>query len=749
MRRNAKKLILLQIICLTLVLNIQLSRGEGKTQIYLHNFENTIQPIEFVNLHTEIPEIFARVLAPLQQFSIHRTNTTGKQSTKRLETVEPAGQTETGDQSSPSVVLSGTCQINENYILVVTRLHSQKEGNLIAQYESQVSRENFDQDLALEIENLADKIVKDLTDKKTPFGYPFHQTELGILVCDIFFKAGLKGIAHYSPRFWQELNDSLRIYFPAEKYGRLKIKHLSRARMENYLVPTLNANSHQTALQIGKELNARLVIWGESLSRSGTNPRIQFHFTNTRTGFMPPPIQPARLPAFSPVRELECTDLPLLDWSERALAIQFLKAYLLNHFHRFDEALTWWQHLENKPAAAKSGQSFEALYFYFGNTCLLQGQRSTANWEAAMRHWRRAMHYFRKNLALIEPAPEFVLQTGSVFNNLGLLYQFWNQPDSAIIWLNKALKTGREYQLNQLKLRVNHNLANVFLLRREWNKALPLYQASLDIFQTTENRPAQAIMHDNLGILFQRLNRTKAAIENFQKSVDLKQEQDDPLALAQSYYYLGNAYRDHDKMDAALESYLKSLDINLKLRNKIQIAKVYNQIGRVHRLRGNYVMALEYYLKRAQLMEYLGEAGQLMETYLIIADIYQQKFDFPPAINFLDKAEMIARQQNDQSTLAQILDKKGDVYNTQQKYDHAIETYQQATEILTATKQNERLALTLFNMSLLHLKQQNYLEGYNLMKRALAIDEAGGYLNLKKEKQFLQELSFLIDELNQ
>jgi len=58
----------------------------------------------------------------------------------------------------------------------------------------------------------------------------------------------------------------------------------------------------------------------------------------------------------------------------------------------------------------------------------------------------------------------------------------------------------------------------------------------------------------------------------------------------------------------------------------------------------------------------------------------------------------------------------------------------------------ESLSLILFNMGLIHLKNNEYGDGYNFLKRAIEMDKEHGFNNLSNEQDFLQEIHDLLNK---
>lgn len=729
------------IFILMVSLNTQVKSKE-KVTIWLYDFASNSDDSSRMETSSKIGALLETELQQTGQFEISRFGTNSTRAIFKYNEEKMIWEYSNHTNTAPKgVAIVGTWTEIGQYVRLNCRLISSETGSLIADYERNVGVEGFEDNLKLEIENLAGQMTSDLLYKRTPFGYAFNTEETGILFCDFIDSSA--NWQNQTDLFWTELADAVEKISLEESLKNIKVKRIQQADLKTYLVSSQSEITHETADKIAVELNAKIIVWAKV---SGTDENLQIFMTQPEKEFRMPALQFAQLPPFDVARELSQIDFPTLKWDQRSSFYDFLQAELLFQNLKYSRALARWRNLKTTLTEINQSEASVLLDFYLGNAYLLSGknnsQRSRENWGQARQAYQNALTQLKKH-EIISP------EKADIYNNLGILAQMQGKADSASTWLASAVNYAQEHNYTNTTLRAYHNLANVFLLKRQWKNAQQIYQASLDILKTGENLRAQALLHDNIGMLHQRLNNKNKAQEEFEKSLSLKQELQDESGIAQSWYYLGNVSQDKKDLDKALEHYLKCLDINLKLKNELQIAKMYNEIGIVHQTQGNLNLALEYLLKRNQLLSFLGDDSKLLSNNLAIADIYQQKADYTSALEFLENAQTLAILHENQVAVAQIYDKKGDIYNSLKDYDAALEAYRNATEMMRATNQTERLALSMFNMGLIHLKKQNYQTGHDLMKEAIDLDESAGFQNLKKEKPFLNEVSMIIHELNQ
>lgn len=674
-----------------------------------------------INLNQEITNRLAQEFEGMKQYQVRRKNIPFERFSSTNQDLP--GCTD-GQPTLNALAISGQWLVLGRSIQMITQVSDVASGVLIAEYESRLQSDDYPSGLAVEAASLVEQIHRDLIERKTPFGFPFHANDYGILYCD--FRTAMD--QSENDQLWRDLADSLVQQIDREGLPQIKFKRICRKIIDSVVhQPNLTL-----ARQLGTELNARLVLWSES----GANQDIRLFLANPDTLFELPAIQEAQLAPFAIAQDLGTIEFPETSWSNRQHLLLFVSTLLLVQHQKYQQASDRLQFL-----AERVWPDWFPVHFYVGNAALLSASSHPAGAEIKLK---QAAAAYQTALKYAHSAP--VLES-MVLNNLGVLSQLQGETEAAQSWLKKAVAVAQHGDLKLARIRAYHNLANVFLIKREWPNAAKTYRAGLSLIDTASNPRAAAILLDNLGILDQRQKHYDAAIENFKQGLALKQRSHAGEEIAKTSYYLGSAYQSKNDWDRALEYYLLSLDENLKIKNDLQIARMYARIGKLHWLKGELNLALEYYLKRAELTRYLGDETQQLETDVIIAEIHQKKGELEASLDYLIRARALSDALSDSLTKAHVLDKAGEILNTQSRYAEALSVFEEAARLFENTNQIERMTLTLFNMGLIQVKLKNYQAGYDLMQTALKKEEAAGFSNLKKEKAFIQQLAAIIEEL--
>lgn len=157
----------------------------------------------------------------------------------------------------------------------------------------------------------------------------------------------------------------------------------------------------------------------------------------------------------------------------------------------------------------------------------------------------------------------------------------------------------------------------------ELDKAIEIYQKILTLELKSQHQTEIAAAYNNLGLLYQKkvLRKEKyknvrgqktvaalccaeldKAIEMFQKSLQVNETLGNKEGMARNYADLGSLYRIRGELDKAIEMLQKALQIDLGLDRKESVAEDYLALGNVYKMKGNkaeakrcYQQALELY----------------------------------------------------------------------------------------------------------------------------------------------------------
>ncbi len=138
---------------------------------------------------------------------------------------------------------------------------------------------------------------------------------------------------------------------------------------------------------------------------------------------------------------------------------------------------------------------------------------------------------------------------------------YLEERDSAFKNLNQALllpcldSSGHTYVL------ILNNLGNIYFGDALYKIAINYYQMALRLSNQTNEKPAQSVILNNLGLSYSYLNKYEEAKSLVKASINLKKEEG-ATDLQFAYHSLGEIFDRQEKYDEAAKYYQKALEIS-------------------------------------------------------------------------------------------------------------------------------------------------------------------------------------------
>ncbi|MCD4818777.1 MAG: tetratricopeptide repeat-containing sensor histidine kinase [Candidatus Cloacimonetes bacterium] len=299
----------------------------------------------------------------------------------------------------------------------------------------------------------------------------------------------------------------------------------------------------------------------------------------------------------------------------------------------------------------------------------------------------------------------------SNLNNLGIRYEFFNEPDSAFYFYNKAIKLGESSNdfsgvalsyLNKAFLQLSRynysdalstvnkakeysilasdsiNVAQCYNLRgrifveiMDHESALENFLIALKITRNTDNKPYLARCYNHIGVHYLYLKNNEKSLEYFNKALKIHEELDDKEGIAVCNNNLGNAYEDLEEYVIALKYYKKSLELDNELGYSKGIFMSYHNIGSTYLSLKNYEKAKYYFEEVLELLDQIGDEHSKIDTYLLLGVLNFEQKKNQSAKFYYEKSLKLALELDNASMLLPIYSSLAEWYSSQKQMGDA------------------------------------------------------------------------------
>jgi len=479
----------------------------------------------------------------------------------------------------------------------------------------------------------------------------------------------------------------------------------------------------------GESDQARLIMAGKIDKDNNQNDRYHPHLMILKQDDTQHPVYTDDRLLSGKTCQIKQFDLPAVSLNNTYQITDFIKGIFLIQQKKYSNAIKYLKNLQSFPAYFYRAES----YFYHGVITEHDPSLARADWDSSIFYWKKC-------LSQVDSRRDSICCN----NNIGVAFQLSGKIDSAVVFFERANSDWTGKPDNKDFIQISHNLGNIFLLDGQWKKALDIFQSTVQAMEQSKDSLNLTMTYENLGHIYQLIFQKKKAINYYQKARQLREKMHDEAGVANSLMFLGNAHLGNKDFQLARDYFKQSLALNLTIHHEPQLASVYDYLGQVFQDTGELDSALFYFQKSYETYNLLDDKNGSVQTLLHQASVYQKQKLSDKAISLYEQALAMIGDNNSRFLKAQIYDRLGDIYNNLNNLIPALDYYQQSADIYEKAGYFETVSLIFFNMGLIKLKQNSYAEGYQLLKKAITLDEQHGYNNLSGEKDFLDQLQGIL-----
>jgi len=284
-----------------------------------------------------------------------------------------------------------------------------------------------------------------------------------------------------------------------------------------------------------------------------------------------------------------------------------------------------------------------------------------------------AVAKYKKALVLFSKANSNV-GISKILNNLGVIEMEQGNYDNALTYYNQSYELGLSMMDTALIVNAKINIANIFYYLGNYTKSLESSFVIENYLKGHKNMRSEArnyeIMYSSYQSLFD--------IDNFrifaEKALNIYKSLSDSIGIATTYTNMANAYEFFDDINAAIELNNKALMIFTSINYSVGITHVLNMLGNNYRNTKKYELSTTCFLKayqkaladnnKLQVKNIANELyiNSLIKEDLYTARIYQHIYD---SINNLFVDEKINSQIAEMQVKYETLEKEQEIKQQQ------------------------------------------------------------------------------------
>jgi signal transduction histidine kinase len=242
----------------------------------------------------------------------------------------------------------------------------------------------------------------------------------------------------------------------------------------------------------------------------------------------------------------------------------------------------------------------------------------------------------------------------------------------------------------------HQGIAEIYLVRALYEKALENYLAALKIFTMLNDSSKIAECSNEAGSIFMQTKNYSQASVYFLKALEINKKLRNIREITANYNNIGNAYVLQDSIDKGLSHYLVALLIADSMKYENEVINLLNNIGSGYVRLGRYPQAISAFERASKLSIMNQNLFEEARANLGISKVYFNTFNYPRALKFGLKSNKLAQSENfnrimhdSELLLSEIYAASGDYHKA---YDHYI-NYKVISDSIFSNESSKQLAI--------------------------------------------------------
>ncbi len=245
---------------------------------------------------------------------------------------------------------------------------------------------------------------------------------------------------------------------------------------------------------------------------------------------------------------------------------------------------------------------------------------SDLNWIFAVSNPKRSKEYALKEIQLSANASP--LLKAQAFNDLAISFYKLTILDSALFYNKKAYEIRRSTGRKDLMASSLSKIAVVYTDQGNYQQALIANLEALNIYEQKKDEQKLSLIYNNVGQLYEKLNRKDKLVYYVEKSLELCKKLGDEYGEANCCANLAESYLRKGKTQAAFQLMDRVVDVYIKHGDSLSLSTAYNNLGYLNRLIGNKKEAKAYYLKAIVICKRINNLQSLLLYTHNLSSIY-------------------------------------------------------------------------------------------------------------------------------
>lgn len=317
-----------------------------------------------------------------------------------------------------------------------------------------------------------------------------------------------------------------------------------------------------------------------------------------------------------------------------------------------------------------------------------------------------------------------------------------NEEEGVMLWLAEIYQAIDELRLEDIRQLVRGaktfqlsawGKAQIFLGRgdfharqHDWTSAIAMYQHGLECLKDCENIESdQAVLLNNLGLVYQEQARYEDAIFSYKHAVQLYDKVHDLIGKIHSISNLASVYDTRGEWESAVQYYKMGIQELEVADDKTVLASFWNNLGVAYQNSGNQQFAMEAFQKCVKILDDMGESlsEQGARVLMNLGEIYAERQQSIQSIQCFQSAIHVCQEIGNTSLEVSVWNNLGAFYAKNDRIGDAMNCYETCLQLTRQTGDHATESLILNNLGSAFEDAHDNEKAFHAFMQSLALAE--------------------------
>lgn len=190
---------------------------------------------------------------------------------------------------------------------------------------------------------------------------------------------------------------------------------------------------------------------------------------------------------------------------------------------------------------------------------------------------------------------DHLVNKGTVYVSLANLSLDYQEPDTALYFIGKAIAISEKAESFSLKVNAISTLGRYFVELSQWKKAIQQFKR-VDSLSTFLNNPLlKAENYNNTAVCYEKINQVDQAVKQYHLALSEYQQAERKFEKATILTNLGILYYNANQLDSSEYYILRALEVSREMDALVPMAENTKHLSDLYERKSEYGKALGYY----------------------------------------------------------------------------------------------------------------------------------------------------------